>query len=1256
MKPSLLGDHPQCTAGPAGRAPQATCCSRVAQSGRLIRPIRPIRRIGPISRNPGSALLVSRFTFHALLLLACLSPAGAVRLSEPYYKITDQVVTPHIAWAKPYCKGKLRVLAIAPRWTQRESVELAQRLDADITPVLTYGFQKLGLDPANPGWVSMEGAFLPDVEADLTRALQPDYDCIVMGAFAWNLLPRRSQYLILKKVSEGTGLIYFYPKVADDDTLAKALAKKKVADEAGFLTTAVPFEALSAFQPNPEDKRWQPVDRATFLDLHEFKGGRIALVRYAGRPGNLYCTPQQAGSGQEVFTEYEYYQSLAIRSIVWAARKESGFLLRMPAPAAPLANPAPVLSFALENGGAAASVRVQATVRDPWHEAEVSRAVSLAAKPGANRVALPALPLKTGRHFLDDIATVEGKVVAWGSMAFETTGPTRVSEVVLPRDSWEKEETLAAAVTVAGVTRPRALDAFLRDTHGRVWARQSLTVRPGAGPATVRFPLANALTIAHHLVVRVVDGPRVVSEAVHEFYVQQRDQSDFYLLQWPNSSRDYVGRQFIRQAARLGTDFFSNSGASESATRPIALENVRAIPYMTRYAGNVEKDKLVTTPCFTDPRFLEGQRGSLADNTEKLKRFSLAGYTLGDECFLQHDATDACMSPTCNADFVEYLRGVYPSLDALNKEWGTTLADWKDATPTTLAEARQTGQLARWADHRLHMESTFAAVMRNAVGAIRAKDPQARVGFDGPFGTTSFAGYDWWKLSREFNMVGLYWHQPEQTEQMRSFLPARTSPTGYWYGGYYGWRREGHERYVPWHTLLHGFNSAWWFALCTDASPSDEEDAFSPDLRPYPEFLWTVEECNAIKKGIGKLLLQARRQQDGIAVLYSQASVHAATLQPAFGTVTAAQNGADWLLEDAGLQYDYLSYAELAGGELGRRGYRALVLPHCQAISVEEAQQIRRFVEAGGLLLADVGAGRMDGHCKPGAQGMLDDLFGVRFAGEPKKVHGSLHSDGAGPATANLTVDADAGVQVAGGQARSSVEGTPAVIVNRVGKGTAVLLNFPFAPYAGTRAGAGSDPYVSLVGSLLAEAGVKPRATFAATGGRLRAFEAVFHKDGANEYLSVLPIEGSGQEGPAVITLERKAHVYDVRAGKDLGVTATIKTEIQPARAKVFALLPYAVGGVTAAVRVGDGRLATVAAVVQTAGAPAGTHCLHIEVDNPAGKPAPWYTRNVLAPRGKASFTLPFALSDAAGKWRVRITDAATGKTTVVAVVLAAGS
>jgi hypothetical protein len=60
---------------------------------------------------------------------------------------------------------------------------------------------------------------------------------------------------------------------------------------------------------------------------------------------------------------------------------------------------------------------------------------------------------------------------------------------------------------------------------------------------------------------------------------------------------------------------------------------------------------------------------------------------------------------------------------------------------------------------------------------------------------------------------------------------------------------------------------------------------------------------------------------------------------------------------------------------------------------------------------------------------------------------------------------------------------------------------------------------------------------------------------------------------------------------------------------------------------------------------PAATHVFHVDVVDPAGKIAPAYSGNVLAPNGRMDRILPFALNDSAGSWTIRARDMLTGQT-----------
>ena len=58
--------------------------------------------------------------------------------NHPYGILNRTYETPHVKWANPFAGGKLRVLVMAPTSTQRETIELAQRLELDYTPWMSW--------------------------------------------------------------------------------------------------------------------------------------------------------------------------------------------------------------------------------------------------------------------------------------------------------------------------------------------------------------------------------------------------------------------------------------------------------------------------------------------------------------------------------------------------------------------------------------------------------------------------------------------------------------------------------------------------------------------------------------------------------------------------------------------------------------------------------------------------------------------------------------------------------------------------------------------------------------------------------------------------------------------------------------------------------------------------------------------------------------------------------------------------------------
>ncbi|NUQ62707.1 MAG: hypothetical protein HUU20_09470 [Pirellulales bacterium] len=175
-------------------------------------------------------------------------------------------------------------------------------------------------------------------------------------------------------------------------------------------------------------------------------------------------------------------------------------------------------------------------------------------------------------------------------------------------------------------------------------------------------------------------------------------------------------------------------------------------------------------------------------------------------------------------------------------------------------------------------------------------------------------------------------------------------------------------------------------------------------------------------------------------------------------------------------------------------------------------------------------------------------------------------------------------------------------------------------------------------------------------GKDLLGCEVVCFADGPAQYLGVLQgreyIRSAGESRdpvPVRIVLPRKAYVYSVRDGKDLGWTDTIETGIEPAVAKLYALLPCRVESLAlTGIKDAYDQGAAVDYAVESKTLPQAEipHVFRVEVTKPDGEMDPLYGRNLHAAKGKAQAAFTLALNDVVGNWKIAVADVASGKTT----------
>ena len=167
---------------------------------------------------------------------------------------------------------------------------------------------------------------------------------------------------------------------------------------------------------------------------------------------------------------------------------------------------------------------------------------------------------------------------------------------------------------------------------------------------------------------------------------------------------------------------------------------------------------------------------------------------------------------------------------------------------------------------------------------------------------------------------------------------------------------------------------------------------------------------------------------------------------------------------------------QIAAGKLA--DYHVLVLPDSIALTDFETDSIRKFVEGGGVLLADAETGLMDGHGRWQAEGRLDDVLGVQrveVRSAPEGVSAAKFGVALSGGTVELSVvPASTSLRATTGRPGAAADETLFLIDNRYGAGRAITLNFWMADYEQLRKTADQAARLNLLRDYLSLAGARP--------------------------------------------------------------------------------------------------------------------------------------------------------------------------------------
>ena len=1124
-----------------------------------------------------------------LALPAALSSVARADALDDDHALSMELATPHTDWAQPYARGPVRALFFADgRGTgPREIIELMQRFEVEADAVYHISI----VDTPDFEWLGGDAG-----HRRMLRLLQKPYDVFIFQGVTPTMLTAEEQYKLLRPVTEGAGLVLIG---ADDGRLLKASNKLE----------------RSAFLP----------PQAQAYTMGQGRG-----VRMPARPNLEYDV------GWEV--QYDYWQERLGRAVLWAAGREPEMELEVQIEPRQMAR------------GTLPSLRVgarSAGLRPPKLEGVLRRWDGAAMWRGPLSWEAPShaedelmdqvASLRAGGYSLDVRALSKRGVEAWATAPFTVTSERTVQQVALDSDWGEIGQEVSGVARLTGPSVPdERLRVRLMDRRGRILVQQDFAQPPGE--TRFEFAIQPWMPMLLRVEAVVMQGDEEVSSASAFLRVTKRHRGQFNFLMWdcPRGTLAAYGEESL---ARLGTTIHLAHG---NPPLQVAAYDMAWVPYTTRILDPKDERGHMQPVCWNDePAVDEWVRGIVGPQ-EASREHGVFVYSLGDETVTR----GSCLHPACLKAYQTYLREQYGGIARLNESWGTGFGSFDEVTLSSPqdndeAESRREGHYARWYDRQAFQCANFVRLCTRFGGAFAKLDPEARTGFEGAGRFTDGDDID---LIVRTN--GFWSPYPGMADEVVRSIAPRGFPRANWMG----YTKDADSLLSKyWRMVTRGMDSVWWWRW---DGLGQFNGFLAPHLGPFPATKDLAQDTQVVRDGLGTLLIESEMLDDGIAMLYSMPSAYATRVEggPSYGGYEANHTAWQAAIRDLRLQFRYVTDRMLRQGEFEAQRYKALILPQTEAIGREEAEVIRRFVEGGGLVIADVRPGLFDGHCKPLPKGFLDDLFGIERGGNAQAVTAPARMEAEGVALQIAQATVDPVVRAAGAEALGSAGEAPVCLVREVGRGRAVLLNVAMTSFPKLRGPQSPEAAADLLARLLAQAGVEAQVKLTdAQGARLRNIEAVRWRNGEIELLALF--RESGEPEPARVELPAARYVYDLRHHRALGKAKWFTTDIIPCRATFFALLPEAAPRPRLALSATARRGQVVTAELGVPGA-AGQHALRVRARTPDGQAAEWWEQVVIVGREPVQVVLPVAYNDPRGRWQISVLDLYTDKPTTAELLV----
>jgi len=572
----------------------------------------------------------------------------------------------------PLKDGSVKILSIALYPAHYHSIELAKRLDCEITTIrldssFSAGYGTDDFQRSVVYWRKLQ-ITKEEMTEDALEALEKDYDIIIIGARpVWSKYPATVKQAILNKVKSGAALISFSPEKLLADEL------KKMPKATLQLNSFAAIKEKTAFK----------------ADYYRLGKGIIAVMEAPidNRNGHLI-----SDSDKMLYEEYKYRR---IANLIYKLSKgiQHSNLIQ--------AEPAGNNGYELTVKDVSTAMSLKYRLLDEDYNLIGEK--NLAAKVSNGKISVKLPQLQNGEYAVEFELISDGRIADWISGVLKVDSNPKISSATLKKNTLAAGDMIDMALSYSDDAKGASLLMKIKDMHDRCYFEKTYK----ALPSTIEIPVPDGtLSVVNNIELCLLKGARKLDKKVVEFTLPRKAvETDFDVLLWMIGGNSVRQKHFLRAVYELGISGSANCYDAGS----LARQNLRGIPYTTVMGG-----KLIDAHLFND-KWIGEQKARCRKFAADFAKYGGLGYTLGDENYVSAFKKEGRFSnsPKATEAFRAHLSNEYTDIEALNAQWETSYGGFNEIQFTTEKELfiSETNP-SPWFDYREFISNRFISVPR----------------------------------------------------------------------------------------------------------------------------------------------------------------------------------------------------------------------------------------------------------------------------------------------------------------------------------------------------------------------------------------------------------------------------------------------------------------------------------------------------------------------------------------------------------------